>query len=523
MKATIESLFVALTISIILPAALYAEEASAPARAMNLRDAIDSALERNENIIIERESLDSAIFAIDGARGAYDPLLRLDLAWRSATTPVNSSFSGAPEGELAPENETTEAGASLSQLLGTGGSVSVLAGSSRATTDGEFAFLSPAYEARFGVELRQPLLRDRTIDSARLSVRASQADRDRAEGALRREVSQTIADVERAYWIFVATRRAITVQEDAVALASKQLDDTMSRIESGVAPETEAAQPRAELERRRGDLLATKEAAARAETALKRLILGDDTSAWSERLEPVEDITVEVQPIDAASEMDRALASRPELDVVDGTIARRKLESDFADDRIRPALDLVLSYDRFGLAGSPNAAGSGIPGLPGDVPADLEGNVGDAFGQLTDGDFDDARVALQLSVPIGNRSARAGAEIARNALAQAEAERTRVRKAIRAEVLDAVAATETAGARIDAARAAREAAEVQLMAEKERYDAGLSITFLVLTRQNDLAAARLAEIRALTDYRTARTELARATGSLLQERGIELE
>jgi len=44
----------------------------------------------------------------------------------------------------------------------------------------------------------------------------------------------------------------------------------------------------------------------------------------------------------------------------------------------------------------------------------------------------------------------------------------------------------------------------------------------VLTRQNDLSRARLAEIEARTDYLTARTELGRATGSLLADRGIEL-
>ena len=60
--------------------------------------------------------------------------------------------------------------------------------------------------------------------------------------------------------------------------------------------------------------------------------------------------------------------------------------------------------------------------------------------------------------------------------------------------------------------------EVQLAAEEDRYRVGLSTNFLVLTRQNDLAAAKLAEIQALTDYRTALTELARATGALLEAR-----
>jgi outer membrane protein TolC len=90
-------------------------------------------------------------------------------------------------------------------------------------------------------------------------------------------------------------------------------------------------------------------------------------------------------------------------------------------------------------------------------------------------------------------------------------------------VIDAAAQVVTAGQRIEAARSGREAAEIQLGAEQDRYATGLSTNFLVLTRQNDLSRARLNEISALTDYRTARTEMARATGSLLEERGIQFE
>ena len=98
-----------------------------------------------------------------------------------------------------------------------------------------------------------------------------------------------------------------------------------------------------------------------------------------------------------------------------------------------------------------------------------------------------------------------------------------MRKLIRTEVMNAAAALETAGQRIEAARSGRAAAEVQLGAERDRYASGLSTNFLVLTRQNDLSSARLDEISAITDYRMARTEMARAAGSLLEERGIHVD
>jgi outer membrane protein TolC len=74
-----------------------------------------------------------------------------------------------------------------------------------------------------------------------------------------------------------------------------------------------------------------------------------------------------------------------------------------------------------------------------------------------------------------------------------------------------------------AARVAREAAEIQLGSEQERFAVGMSTNFLVLTRQNDLSRARLDETAAQTDYRRARTALARVTGTLLAERGVAID
>jgi outer membrane protein TolC len=506
--------------TVLVPAPAPAQTAPLP---LTLQEAIARALEKNEDIVIERAGRDAAVAAVEGADGAYDPFLGITAGYRESTEPVNSAFSGAPEGQPAPTDERLDADATLSQLLPTGGEVSVRALTSRAETDGAFGLLSPAYGSKVGVELRQPLLRDRAVDAARLTLRVAAADRDRATASLRRQVRDTVAAVEEAYWTLVALHRVVEVGEDTVRLAEEQLAETELRIESGVAPETEISQPRAELERRRGELLAAHEAASRSENVLKLLILGDDEdTAWAQRLDPVDAVETAAEPVEIEAAMQRALAARAELAAAESLVARREAETAFAADRIRATLDLVVSYDRYGLTGSQNPAATSIPGLEGEVPPELEGSWGSSFGALADGDFDDKRIALELGLPIGNRTARADTEIARAAERQASAELARIRKLIRAEVLDAAATLETAEGRIEAARAAREAADVQLSSERERYEAGLSTNFLVLTRQNDLAGARLSEIEALTDYRTARAELARATGSLLEERGIEV-
>ncbi len=386
--------------------------------------------------------------------------------------------------------------------------------------------LSPAYDTQIGVEFRQPLLKNRAVDPARLSRDVAASDYDEATANLSRTVIEAVAAVEEAYWRLVAARLAVEVREEALRLAEEQLAETRSRIESGTAPETEIAQPLAELERRRGELIGSRETLANAENGLKRLILDDtDDALWLDKLIPVHESTVELVPVDAELAMRQALAARPEVKAASAAVERRRAETAFAKDGVWPTLDAVLSYDRFGLAGYENPNLTPLPGggKSEGIPPSMQGEFGDSFDQLGDSDFDDAQVALVFAIPISNRAARANAEAARSFERQAQADLARTRKLIRVEVLDAAAALETAGQRIEAARSAREAAEVQLTSERERYATGLSTNFLVLTRQNDLSRARLDEISAITDYRTARTEMARVTGSLLRERNIHVD
>lgn len=486
---------------------------------LTLRQAIDLALQGNEEIAISQETLAAAEAGVSGARGAYDLQLGLSGGWQTSALPSSSSFSGAPPGELAPTLRTAEGALSLRQLLPTGGSLSVRGAAARRTTDGIFDILSPSYTTQVGAELRQPLLRGRSVDPARRSVRVARLREAEARAALSSTVTEVLAAVERSYWTLLAARLQLAVFGESVRLAEEQLDETQKRVESGTAPETELAQPRAELQRRTGDLLSAREGVSRAENALKRLILrGEDDDLWPERIVPVDSATVGAAAVDVRDLVGQALARRPEIAAREADLERLRTEGALARNEEQPALDAVLSYDRFGLAGAKNDSGPDDP-----IPPALDGKWRRSFRTLGDGDFNSARVALELGLPIRNRTARAAAAAAHRAARQAEAEVARTRKAVRAEVQDAAAVLETAEQRIAAARAGREAAEIQLAAERDRYDVGRSTNFLVLTRQNDLSRARLDEISALTDYRIARVEVSRATGSLVAEWGLDPE
>lgn len=497
---------------------------SAEVAKLSLAEATARALAKNHEIGISKESFRIAGAQLSRANGAYDAGFHLDAKYRDHTDPVNSLISGAPAGADAPHQSGVQSTASLSQLLPTGATVTASAAASRDRTDSTFAMLTPSYSTAFGIDLRQPLLQNRAIDPARRAIRVARLERDRSHAALSRTVSETVAAVEKAYWTLVATDRDLSVRRQSVGLAEEQKGDTKSKIDAGVVPETELAQPTAEVERRKGELYAGEENVRRAENQLKTLILDESGDPlWGQPLEPTDAPDVAPLPVDLGAALSDAQARRPEVTDAVAFLARQDVEVQAAKDRVLPQLDVVASYTRRGLSGDPNPNPISFSGAPPAINPNLVGGFGHSFTTITENRFPDASIGVSLTLPVGNRVAKADAVTAEARKRQAALLLAQTKQRVAVEVRNAVVSLQTAAQRIEAARAGREAAETQLSAERERFAVGLSTNFFVLTRQNDLSQAKKTEIAALTDYRKAATELARATGTLLSNRNIEIE
>jgi outer membrane protein len=511
------------TLSLGLGLSLTGARAATAQEDLTLRDAVTRALAKNRDIAIERENVTQADANVDRARAAHDPTFRADARYRDQKLPVTSILSGAPEGELAPTFREVSSSASYTQLLASGATISFSTSVARDSTNNFLTLISPAWFTSFGAEIRQPLLQNRRIDPARRAIRVAAVSKDRTAASLRRTVAETTAAVEQAYWTLVAADQEVEVRRASIDLAEKQRDDVAQRIAGKVTPESDIAQPNAEIARRRGDLLAAMETRARAEHSLKVLVLdGASDPAWDATFRPVDAPAPVGATVDVREAVRAAEQSRPELTDADVRVALQDVELDAARDRLRPQLDLLAAYTARGLAGSRHdGAIQPFPGLPTSAFDDLEGSLGSSLGSAFRHRFPDASIGVQLTIPIGHRAARADVATAESVKRQAVAARERIMLLIAAEVRNAITALDTATARIEAARAAREAAEVQLQAEQDRFTAGLTTTFLVLTRQNDLATARLGETSALAAYRRALVELSRAKGTLLTERQID--
>ncbi len=512
-----------LVFALVAAAAFGADPAPAPV-SLTLAEATRSALEKNNALSVERQNVVQADAAVTGAHGAYDLFWTAEGRYRDHTDPINSQFSGAPEGDLAPTMTDAAISTSFSQLLPTGGRVDLTTGWGRDTTNAVFTILSPAYSTFAGISLRQPLLRDLTIDPAREGIRIAVAQRGETEAQLRATVADTVTQVDFQYWTLVAARRNVASIQSSVELAEKQLQETKSRVEAGVLGETDIAQPTAERDRRLGNLALAQQAVVRAESALKQLILADPADPlWAAEIRPSDSPDAEFEQPDLDAALASARLKRPELVAAEArrTVAEVVVAARKSD--VLPRLDLVGTYARNGLAGSQNPDAVSFDGQPIVVPPPLLGASGRSYGTISENRFPDYVVGLAFSVPIQNRTAKSNLAISKSQLEQSIVDVQSTGQQVEAEVRNAFSALATERSRVAAARSGLEAAQVQLYAEQERFNVGLSTNFLVLTRQNDLTQARVTETDALTDYRRAATELLRATGVLLERRNISVE
>jgi HAE1 family hydrophobic/amphiphilic exporter-1 len=153
----------------------------------------------------------------------------------------------------------------------------------------------------------------------------------------------------------------------------------------------------------------------------------------------------------------------------------------------------------------------------------LVGGFNRSFANLFRRDAPNYSVGVTISLPFGNRTAKANLAGAKIQEEQLAAQTRSQEQAVIVEVRNAVQAVETARQRVLTARRARENAEIQLEGERKLYDVGKSTTFLLFQRENSLTNARNAEIRAETDYNKAIADLQRVTSTTFRINNIVVD
>ncbi len=479
---------------------------------LDLAGAHQLALARNLSLHVGRYDLAIADANVRGSGGIFDPMLQAYLNLDSTKSPTSTILDGAN----VAESENGRFGIGINQLLPSGAEVGLEWSSRRGKTNSTFFFLNPQWNANLRATLTQPLLNGFGTIVNRSQIIISENIRSQTAVGFEVQVIDLLAQVEQAYWELVATREAIAVRQQSMALAERLLEETRQRVEVGTSAPIDMVQSEATVATRSQELIYAFNAAANAEDNLKGLLGFDLPQEWEVRIETTEGYDVERLSPDLGESIQTALENRPAIIQQELELQRLQHNVNVAKNRVMPRLDLTGSYAFGGVSGTTTITDEN------GNPVTIRDGWGDAAQQVFQFDFPAWTVGLNYTVPLGNHQAKEQLVANRYQRDRTGAQLEALKQDITRQVRVAVRALEDGAAAVDAAVASRILAVRNLEAEQTKFNNGLSTNFQVSQIQDALASAQFSEISARVNYRKSLALYFGSTGTFLDAKGVKI-
>ncbi len=452
------------------------------------------------------------------AVSSYDPFLNLNGGEEHQTSPVaNQQIYGVPSLQL----NTGQVSAFFTQSFPTGTSINFSFNNSRETTNSIYFNLSPTLSSTFRFQFQQELLAGFGFGPNLRYLRIARNNKRISDIAFKDQVIATVTQIENIYWDLVSAYEQTQVNEQSFAFAQQTFDNTEKQLQLESVPAMDVMRAEAEVSRRDQDLTVARTSLQLQETLMKNAVTKslDDPVLEAMRVIPTDRMqTVETQPSAPIADLiSAALHSRPELAESDIDLVNRQISRRAARNALLPSLSLVGFYGGSGLAGPLNPVHP-LPNVS-TVPVDFAGALQNAFNNSSP----DYYLGLNLNIPIRNRVAKADQYRSELEYRQSELRLEQLKKQVRIEVRNAQYALDQTGARVQAARKARDLAQRTFDITKKEQELGSGSSYQTLSAQHDLALAELNLVSAQTTYEKAKVELDRTTGATLEHNGILLQ
>jgi HAE1 family hydrophobic/amphiphilic exporter-1 len=514
-------------------------------RPLSLREALAMALDNNKDIEVARENVRIAEFDLHGSQGAYDPRFSTQAFYERVESPISSFLAGGQNGSTIQTDYSSSVRLD-GQTPKFGGNYRLDFSSIKLNTNNSFTALNPQYPTALAFSYTQPLWRGLRIDQTRRQIEIARKNLSLSDAQFRQRAIDTITNVQRAYWDLVFALRSLQVQRDAVSVARTQLEHNKRLVNEGQLAPIDVVAAEAQISTYEQRVFGALEDVSRAENNLKNMIAKDQKAElWAQAIVPTDPVSLAVPEVSLPDALKTAMENRPELQQSNVLKEINQIDQRYFKDQTKPQVDLFGTYGVTGLAGSVSSnivnpltqssvllrqrvdELSTIAGLdplpvipPQQFSQDLLGGYGQSLQNLLANRYGTARVGVQISLPLRNRTAEANLG---RALVEGErigTQREQLEQTIQVDVRNALQSVRSSEARLRAAVSTREANEQQFASEQRKLDAGQSTTFLVLERQTALTEARGLELKAQTDLNKAIADLQRATGNALTVNSI---
>ena len=478
---------------------------------LSLNQAIELALANNLGARVEKLQETIEGNRIVGRKAEFDPVFTLSGLYESIEKPQNTREFVATQNNDSPrtnrifeeENLRFDTALKGKTPLGTEYEFTVELNSLKNTLniDRPPSLFYPEYESFAGIRLTQPLLRDFGPDVQFAALRVAQTDRRLATLAWKQKVTQVVATVMKNYYDLVFASDDTVIKAENIGRARELETQNRTRIQAGVGSELDVQQATVAASVREEELISAEYLRKEKANLLLREIVADIDPIAIPAIRPAHKLGSAVPSLDRSDLMRDAVAHRIEYQQAREQLSKQDIKIQFAKNQLWPRLDLIGSFGANGLNSSGGSA------------------LGDAFETSTPA----WSVGLMVTVPLGNRQAKAQLNEVRAEKEQLLLSFKQLEIDLALQVDTAASRVETSLRRLQTTRESVKATQTTLDAENKRLTQGVGVSFNILEAQKDLASAHSRELAARADLNKALVDLWLANGTLLSRQGIVLE
>ena len=489
-----------------------------PPAELTLREVVTTSLAHNPRLL--SESL-QPLFEQQGilaATAQFDPIIGADTNFGRLAEPSSSELQGAD----VLTQYYTNWDFSLRKMVRTGARIEAQWTNRKFNTDSRFFDLNPTLTPQASISISQPLLRDFGLYFSTLRIRLAETATEAAVESYRANAANFITLVIRAYWDVVLKEESLDVLQGSFELALKTVRDNRTRVDVGVLPPVAVKESEAEAARRNEDVIVAANMLEHAKRNLQNLVyLPGQSEFFPRRVDPVEDPAHSPQELPKLAEaIEIAMQKRPEIEASRLAVRGGDLQVALNKNQVLPRLDVYGMGGLNGLAGTVRPGEAPFTGQP--YNDQFAGSYSKSLDRMVSGDYYSYTAGVRIEVPIGNAAAESGYRQARIQREQMSARYRQQISDVALDVSQSLGDVQSDVQRMSATRLARELSEENLRNQMKRYDVGMATTTDLLKFQNDVAAAKLAEIRSVIDYNNSLARFERSQGTLLGRYNVEI-
>jgi len=399
-------------------------------------------------------------------------------------------------------NETLSTGLGVQVPLRTGGQVQFDLADSRISSNAPGNLADPYYSPYASFSFTQPLLRNAGKWVNTHSIRVAAYENQIVSARTKLEIIMVLASIDRVYWRLYAARGELEVRKQQHDLARAQLERVQRLVAADQQPEVEIIRAEAGVAQQLEAIIIAENNLRDRERETKRVAnkVGLDIQSPT-ILIPTTQPDVIRYALDRKRLVETAMDARMELLELQLQILQDASSIDAARNQTLPAVAFEYSY---------NISAAAV-------------TRSDAYDLLFDNIYNNERIGLQATIPIGNHAAKSRLRQAIYQRRQKLASRANRESTIKVEVLNAIDQVEANWQRILAARQNTILNARLYEAEQRQFEVGKRTSTEVLDAQTTFANAQSSEIVALAEYQISLVDLAYATGTILGAARIQWE